>query len=448
MRAHLIGILLAAILLASVPPAKPAVSGPIRVSPNGHYFIDRSGQPFFWLGGTAWPLFSDYTEAQAEAYLRNRAAKGFTVIQCALVWVLPAGNDQGIGVPDSSDEPEPNTFGERPWLDGNPSKPDDAYFQRVDKLVRFANDQGLTLAMLPIWGYYVNQTHRVDEQNAREYGLWLGRRYKDAPNIIWVNGGDRVPEGNEAVYRALAEGLREGDGGSHLISYHPCGWHSSSQFFQSEWWLDFNMIQTWTDWPEVYPSIAADRMLSPPKPVVLGEGAYENGPEYPLGPITPLIVRRQAWWVIMAGGFFTYGQNQMWRMGKDWEAAFDTPGAAQVAKMKEIVTGLKWWDAIPDQTLFASGVSSEQTLNAALRSVKGDWALIYLSSQCRVFIHLDKILTKNLRATWINPVTRERKDAGSFETGNQAGKMFPPAMVRDFETPGYWQDAVLLLEGF
>jgi Protein of unknown function (DUF4038)/Putative collagen-binding domain of a collagenase len=447
-RTRYLRFLTLAILISSAAAARASVPGPIRVSRNGHYFVDRDGKPFFWLGDTAWPLFSDYTGEQAKAYLRNRAAKGFTVIQGVLTWVLPSGNDTEKGVPPSSDEPQPNAAGDRPWLNGNPSTPNDAYFKHVDELVEFANQQGLVLAMLPTWGYYVNQTHRLNAGNARAYGSWLGRRYKDAPNVIWVNGGDRVPAGFEEVYRALAEGLREGDGGAHLITYHPCGWHSSSQFFHSESWLGFNMIQTWTDWPMIYPSIAADRMMSPAKPVVLGEGAYEDGPEYPLGPITPLLVRRQAWWAVTAGGFFTYGQNQMWRMGKNWESSFDTPGVFDAGKMKEILAALPWWNAIPDQSLFASGVSSEQTLNSALRSVKGDWAIIYLSSQCRVFIHLDKILTKNVRATWINPSTGNRKDAGTYETGNLAGHMFPPGVVRVFETPGHWQDAVLLLEGF
>jgi hypothetical protein len=33
----------------------------------------------------------------------------------------------------------------------------------------------------------------------------------------------------------------------------------------------------------------------------------------------------------MAGGFHTYGQNQMWRMEKDWDKTFDTPGARRSA---------------------------------------------------------------------------------------------------------------------
>ena len=33
----------------------------------------------------------------------------------------------------------------------------------------------------------------------------------------------------------------------------------------------------------------------------MDEGAYKSGPEYPLGPITPLLVRRQAWWTLISG---------------------------------------------------------------------------------------------------------------------------------------------------
>ena len=61
-------------------------AGPIRVSSNGRYFVDRDEKPFFWLGDTAWPLFAQYNRAEAESYLDHRAEKGFTVIQGVLAW--------------------------------------------------------------------------------------------------------------------------------------------------------------------------------------------------------------------------------------------------------------------------------------------------------------------------------------------------------------------------
>lgn len=425
------------ILLASLSHAAE-VPGPIRVSPNGRYFVDREGKPFFWLGDTAWPLFAQYSRTQAEAYLKNRAEKGFTIIQGVLAW------GQGTGF--ESKVPMANAAGDKPWLNDDPSTPNDAYFKHVDYLVGFANRQGLILAMLPTWGYYVNDVRTIHAGNARAYGRWLGRRYQGAPNVVWINGGDRIATGFEEVYRELARGLREGDNGAHLITYHPCGWRSSSQYFHQDEWLDFNMIETWTEWSKIYPAIISDSLRTPAKPVVLGEGAYENGPEYPQGPITPQIVRRQAWWSFMAGGFHTYGQNQMWRMEKGWESSFDTPGAGNVAKMKEILSSLNWWELIPDQGVFATGVGSEKTLNTAMRSASGDRVLIYLASQCTVFVHLDKIAARNCKATWINPANGTRKDAGTFVTGNLNGKIFPDGRTQYFSTPGHWEDAVLLLE--
>ncbi len=407
-------------------------SGPIRVSADGRHFEDAGGRPFFWLGDTAWPLFAQYTRQEAETYLQNRAEKGFTVIQGVLAW--------GGGTGFESKAPGPNYAGHAPWLDG-PSRPNPAYFEHVDYLVRFAGEHGLILGLLPTWGYYVSDIKAFDVETARAYGRWLGARYKDQPNVVWVNGGDRIPTSSEAVYRALAQGLREGDGRAHLITYHPCGWRSSAQFFHQEEWLDFNMIETWTEWPKVYPAVLADSLLSPRKPVVLGEGAYENGPEY------PLLVRRQAWWAFTAGGYFTYGQDQMWRMSPNWTSTFDTPGAGHMTLFRAIATSRPWWRMAPDQGLFASGVSCERTLNTALRAVDGSCALVYLSSQCHVLIHLDKIATREVKATLVNPATGEEQDAGTHATGNLTGSIFPQGQSRWFSTPGHWEDAVLILDG-
>jgi hypothetical protein len=414
-----------------------ASAWPLRVNAHGRWLEGADGQPFFWLGDTAWPLFAQYTRAEAEAYLANRGAKGYTVIQGVLAW------GGGTGFEDK--QPGPNYAGHRPWIEGRPDRPNPAYFEHVDALLQVAAEHGLILGMLPTWGYYVNETGVLDPANARAYGIWLGERFKDTPNLVWINGGDRIPTGSEATWRALGQGLRQGDGGAHLITYHPCGWRSSAQFWQQEDWLDVHMIETWTQWPQVYPAVLADTLLTPRRPVILGEGAYENGPEYPLGPITPLIVRRQAWWAFMAGGYFTNGQDRMWRMGEGWLDTLDTPAAGQMTVFKQIATSRPWWKMVPDQGLFDAGVSCERTLNTALRAVDGSCAMLYLASQCHVRINLDKILTKQCRATLADPRTGELHDLGVRDTGNGVG-VFPKGQHRWFSVPGHWEDAVLILD--
>ncbi|MHB9034460.1 MAG: putative collagen-binding domain-containing protein, partial [Anaerolineae bacterium] len=171
------------------------------------------------------------------------------------------------------------------------------------------------------------------------------------------------------------------------------------------------------------------------------------GPEYPLGPITPLLIRRQAWWAFMAGGYYTNGQDRMWRMGEGWTATFGTPGAVQMGILRKIVERVPWWQRVPNQTLFDVGISSERTLNAAVRAVDSSWALLYLASQCSVRVNLSKIQNRRVKCTWINPATGEEQEGGAYETGNLAGTQFPKPLKAWFSVPGHWEDAILLMQG-
>jgi hypothetical protein len=52
----------------------------LKVSDNGRFLIQQDGRPFFWLGDTAWELFHRLSREDGDHYLKDRAAKGFTVI--------------------------------------------------------------------------------------------------------------------------------------------------------------------------------------------------------------------------------------------------------------------------------------------------------------------------------------------------------------------------------
>lgn len=412
---------------------------PHKISANGRYFTNAQGQPFFWLGDTAWPLFTQYRLDEANAYLADRAAKGFTVIQGVIAWF---GGER----PDATSV-SPNEHGHYPWLNGDPARPSPDFFAHVDKILDMALKTGLTLAILPAWGNFVTDEKLLTVKNARIYGQWLGKRYREQPNVIWVNGGDCLPYGFEDVFDALGEGLQAGDGGIHLMTYHPCALHSSSQFFSDRDWLNFNMIQTWANWHKTYDTVLSDGLSAPTRPTVLGEGAYEDGPEYARGPISPLIVRRQVWWTFMAGGYFTYGQNQMWRARSGWIDSLNTPGAEQMRVFKQIVQALPWSERIPDQTILEEGVGTGETQNAAVRGTNGQWALIYLSSRSHVLIRLERLVSLHVKATWINPIDGQKIDAGVHLAFTMPGIR----QVRDtnfqwFHTPDFWEDAVLLLE--
>jgi hypothetical protein len=65
------------------------------------------------------------------------------------------------------------------------------------------------------------------------------------------------------------------------MTYHINATKSSSQFFHSAPWLDFNMVQTWASMNLINQYLTTDYNKLPTKPTGLGEGSYEDGPQYP-----------------------------------------------------------------------------------------------------------------------------------------------------------------------
>ena len=81
----------------------------LRVSDNGRFLVRDDGLPFFYLGDTAWELFHRLSREETDDYLRDRAAKGFTVVQA--VALAEHGFDR------------PNFYGDRPLHDLDPARP-------------------------------------------------------------------------------------------------------------------------------------------------------------------------------------------------------------------------------------------------------------------------------------------------------------------------------------
>jgi hypothetical protein len=102
------------------------LTSPLRVSPNGHYFVTGEGQPFFWMGDTAWPFFTRYPMQVALDYLARRAAQGFTVVQGVLGWSAGTGFENPLPTMDEA--------GQRAWNE-DPGQPNPAFFDRVEKLL-------------------------------------------------------------------------------------------------------------------------------------------------------------------------------------------------------------------------------------------------------------------------------------------------------------------------
>jgi hypothetical protein len=391
---------------------------PIQVSPNGRYFVDHKGRPVFWLGTTQWELFRGYTREDAQLILDKSKDKGFVFVQTMLV---------GVG-----DGTRASVYGQKPWLNDEPLTPNEAYFQNVDGVIQAGRERDLILYMMP---YHQTCRKRITLANARPWAKWLAQRYKEVPNIVWSLIPEAKPE-FVPILRELAAGLREGDGGAHLITVEPDPSPHSSSFIHGEEWLDFNSLQTWRSVELIYPMVTHDYSLEPVKPVLMAEGAYEHGSEYGFD-VSPLWIRRQAYYSYLAGGHHAYGHNDSWRILPTWRQALDAPGAVQLGILKQVFLGLgEWWYLVPDQSIFAAGGRTQgQILNLAARHKDGKWVMVYLGNRASFSIHMDKLAGAKVEARWIDPETGNSTAAGSFgNTGTQS-----------FSTPEGWEDAILII---
>jgi hypothetical protein len=414
------------------------VAGRLRVTDNHRYLQDENGKPFFYLGDTAWELFHRLNREEAVQYLTNRSQKGFTVIQAV---VLPPAD--GLTVP--------NAYGDLPLIERDPTRPNEAYFKHVDFIVDRAAALGLYIGMLPTWGsHWASGRSIFGTASARQYGRFLGARYRNKP-IIWILGGDRsIITGEErAVIDALAAGLAEGDGGEHLKTYHPTGPGMSSIKLNDAPWLDFNMFQSSHAARDHDNGLFVDHdyALQPEKPTLDGEPRYEGIPigfylkgTAGIDRFDDYDARQAAYWSLLAGACgHTYGNNNVWQMYKPstkpgppattnagdgagrpdgalfgspggliganipWYDALDHPGALQMRYVRRLFESLPFTRLIPDQRIVLNGPTSGGAKIRAARSSDNSFAIIY-SPRGESFT-LDKSIVKGERQRefWYDP---------------------------------------------
>jgi hypothetical protein len=417
----------------------------LQVSPDGHFLQTTSGKPFFYLADTAWELFHRVNRADTLLYLDTRAQQGFNVVQAVLL-----AEYNGLT--------EPNPEGDTPLVDNNPATPNEKYFKYIDWVVGEAAKRRLFIGILPTWGDKVRKDWGIgpvvfNAANARTYGHFLGARYRSASNIIWIVGGDRRADGQEDIWRALVAGLQEGDGGSHLITYHPAGGLSSSKFWLNESWLSFHMLQSSHGKRDIanYSMVSHDYALTPPKPVIDGELRYEDHPvnwKPELGYFNDFDVRQGVYWAVFSGAAgTTYGCNDIWQFFSSahppigsartsWKQALQLPGANQMRFVKQLMLSRDYFPRVPDQSLLAQNTEGAG-YQVATRGK--NYVFVYSPLGEPIHLKLGALPGRKLTATWFDP--RSGMSRPSASINNEGEHSFTPP-----GTPERGNDWVLVLD--
>jgi hypothetical protein len=432
------------ILCFAAVEASAETRGPraLKVSENGRFLVTSDGRPFFWLGDTAWRLHR-LPPAELARYLDIRKTQGFNVIQGPIL------------TRDSADY--------RGIANDDPAKPNEDFFKHIDRIVGATARRGLYSALVVIWGHGFGAFD--GPEGARRYGTWLGERYRDRSNVIWIVAGeysiDRHDEETNAVWRALGEGLRAGSRGRALITVHgswgPPRLQTSSTFYHNDAFLDFNMVQTsqggnFTEGAASWRLIENDYRKQPAKPVMDGEATYEKRESNKAPAWDAFGVRRRAYWSVFAGGFgHTYGAEPVYYFDERWSDAISWPGGTAMIHLRRLIESRPMLDRIPDQSLIVGAEAQARADEAcaprpvpcgvpdqvqATRDRVGRYAMVYIPGGERtVAIDASRLAGARLVAWWYDP-----RDGSARRIGTRAR-----AAEMKFTTPP-GQDWVLVLD--
>lgn len=453
----LIVVLLAQLAVTAQVRRLPA----LKIAANGHYFMTGAGEPFFWLGDTGWLLFGKLTREEAEQYLEDRRQKGFNVIQVMLLHTLTVVNAYGDTALIGGNVARPRTTPGNAF--SNPAQYD--FWDHVDWIIDLAAQKGLYMALVPVWGTNVKDGG-VSRHDAGVYARWLAARYKDRSNIIWLNGGDIKGSDSLNTWKTIGQTIHQNDPG-HLLTFHPFGRTSSSEWFHNENWLQFNMFQSGHRsydldtsaeehkfGPDNYRFVQIDYNRQPVKPTLDGEPSYEEIPYGLHDTSKPRWneddVRRYGYWEVFAGGAgYTYGHNSVMQMYKPsdkkinfgarsyWYDAINHPGAGQMVYLKKLLLSRPYFDRVPDQSLVAGSQGEKYDYIAATRG--SGYAYLYDYTGRPFSVNMGKIGGASVQASWYNP-----RNGSTVRLGTIANRG-----VQAFKPPGEQKegnDWVLVLE--
>ena len=403
---------------------KPWDNGRLVISSNNRYLQFENGRPFFWLGDTGWLVPQHLDRAEVEYYFNKCRRAGYNMVQIQVMDAVPSYNIYGqqslpYGWDFTKDDPE-GVY---------------SYWDHLDYIVRKAEQNGIYIGMVAIWGSQV-QAGNINEEQAKAYGKFLAERYKNSPNIIWIMGGDIQGDIHPEVWNALATSIKSIDN-KHLMTYHPRGRYTSAKWWCKASWMDFHTFQSGhrkygqrmgnKDYP-IPDSTEEDNWMyvdstwayKPIKPVLDDEPSYEDIPkglhDANEARWQDYDVRRYAYWSVFAGSCgHTYGHNAIMQMlkpgyptgyGSDgtvkaWYQGLEDPGYNQMQYLIDLMLSFPYFDRIPDQSIIAgkNGVKYDRLI-----ATRGkDYLMVYNYNSDVMKIDLRKISGKKKLLWWFNP---------------------------------------------
>ena len=414
---------------------------PLKISStNPRILVDQNNVPFMIAGDSPHALFSNISSADAAAFLADRAARGMNSMWVNLICIRPME-----GRPDAS-----LLDGTMPFTRHIPgtdyydlTAPNEAYFAHVDEVVRMAESNNIVLMIDPLETAGLLPTALANgSDRCRTYGRYLGNRYKDFPNIIWLNGNDFQKWSvatNDAVITSVALGIKEED--PDALQTVELNYQASCSLDDPNWApiVGLNLAYSYY---ATYAEVLHGYNQSSKIPVFMGEANFEyetNGDE---DGGTPIVLRMQEYWTMLSGAAGQlYGNKYIWRFLPDWQNHLDSPGVVQFGYMENLFKSVKWYDLVPDQkhTFVTAGYGRFMTTGPPATPTRGRFAdnnyvtaaltpdgtlgMAYLPQGGTITVAMSK-LQNGITARWFDPTDNTFKAIDGSPFANRGRHRF------------------------
>lgn len=360
----------------------------------------KEGQPFFYLADTCWSAFTNITDDEWDYYLYKRRAQVFNTLQINILPQWDASNTD---------------LDYHPFVNGDPYKLNEDYFDHAYKMCVKAKQEGFELALVVLWCNYVPGTwaSRLFSGDILPYDMLEGYVKKvhetfTSLNPIYVISGDTDFPTDETIqyYTHVADLLRPL---AHecLMTTHIKGRYSEipEGLYKH---LDFLMYQSGhnaKDFSMPYSLSETMQEKYPGKPLINSEPCYEgmgySGGLY--GRWTRRDVRRAAYVSVLSGASagITYGAAGIYswhKVGKGFNAklgeGFDMPksfeealgykGAWDYGYLKKILEELHITDITP-----CNAILLNKTTEIRIAKTNHDSILIYVPHNTTIKLNGD-----------------------------------------------------------
>jgi chitodextrinase len=410
------------------------------------------------MGDSPQGIIPSLTLSQIDSYLANRKNYGFNTL-----WINLLARHQ-TGGPDDGATVE----GDIPFTDylagqtGNPEyynldARNPAYFNKAKEVIRKAADQDMLVILDPIETMdFLGVLQHNGQQNAYEYGQYLGDTFQEFDNIIWMHGNDfntYMNDTDRMLVRKVGEGIRDRDNLNSLQTV--LGYASPSEAMDlvydpnpddTAWAPLINLDTVYTYGPS-YEYVAPEYVRAASYsdgtysrgriPVYLAETYYDFEEMVPGRSNRPTKeFRWQQYWAILSGAAgHTYGNYDSVYLDGDWAPKLDTPAAANFSRWNQFFTSYAWYELQPDQSLLTAGDDGGDW-NRATASItaNGSLAMVYIPNARNVTVNMSRF-SGTVHAQWFNPVSGTYTPDGTFT--NSGTHQFTPPAGNHLETNWY-----------